>query len=143
MSKFAIDGVLISDGTFSIGKKALLSVSNVTTPAVFEFPNRSGTVALELPITIVTSNITAVAYNPYFVNTTSAAITVTLPAAAVQGEYISFSDYANTFSTNNLTIARNGHKIEGLADNLIVNITGFSFTLMYIDSTVGWKRISS
>jgi hypothetical protein len=44
----------------------------------------------------------------YFVDTTSTAITATLPASPVIGDFVSFIDYAGTFDTNNLTIARNG-----------------------------------
>jgi hypothetical protein len=55
----------------------------------------------------------AVAGNGYFVNTTSAAFTITLPTSASIGDFISFIDYAGTFDTNNLTIGRNGHNIQG------------------------------
>ena len=39
-----------------------------------------------------------------FVNTTSAAFTVTLPASPSAGDVIGLKDYADTFDTNNLTI---------------------------------------
>ena len=38
------------------------------------------------------------------------------------GDYIQFKDYAGTFVTNNLTIQRNGHKIQGdTADSSITS----------------------
>jgi hypothetical protein len=62
---------------------------------------------------VKTSGFTAVAKEGYFCNTTSSAFTATLPASATIGDFISFVDYAGTFDTNNLTIGRNGHNIQG------------------------------
>jgi len=80
----------------------------------------------------------AVAGNGYFVNTTSAAFTITLPTSAAIGDFISFVDYAGTFDTNNLTIGRNSHNIQGAAADLTVATERAGFTLVYVDSTQGW-----
>jgi hypothetical protein len=80
----------------------------------------------------------AVAGNGYFVNTTSAAFTVTLPTSAAIGDFISFVDYAGTFDTNNLTIGRNSHNIQGAAADLTVATERAGFTLVYVDATQGW-----
>ena len=53
---------------------------------------------------VQTTGFTAVAGNGYFVDTTSGAITVTLPASATLGDQIAIKDYAGTFASNNLTI---------------------------------------
>ena len=87
---------------------------------------------------VKTSGFTAVAKQGYFCDTTSAAFTATLPASATQGDFIQFIDYAGTFDTNNLTIARNGHKIQGSATDLTVSIERAGLTLVYADSTQGW-----
>jgi hypothetical protein len=87
---------------------------------------------------VQTSGFTAVAKQGYFCNTTSSAFTVTLPASATLGDFISFIDYAGTFDTNNLTVARNGHKIQGDASDLTVATERAGFTLVYVDATQGW-----
>jgi len=87
---------------------------------------------------VVTSSLTVVAKNGYFVNTSSAAITATLPASPALGDFISFIDYAGTFDTNNLTVARNGNKIQGDASDLTVATERAGFTLVYVDATQGW-----
>ena len=74
----------------------------------------------------------------YFVNTSSNAITCTLPASPTQGDFISFIDYSGTFQTNNFTVARNGNKIQGDATDLVVATQRAGFTLVYADSTQGW-----
>jgi hypothetical protein len=87
---------------------------------------------------VKTSGFTAVAKEGYFCNTTSAAFTATLPVSATIGDFISFVDYAGTFDTNNLTVARNGHNIQGDASDLTVATERAGFTLVYVDATQGW-----
>jgi len=87
---------------------------------------------------VKTSGFTAVAKQGYFCDTTSAAFTATLPASATIGDFIQFIDYAGTFDTNNLTIGRNGHKIQGVAEDLTVSVERAGLTLVYVDSTQGW-----
>ena len=74
----------------------------------------------------------------YFVNTTSVAITCTLPASPTIGDFISFIDYNGTFQTNNFTVSRNGNPIQGSATDLTVATQRAGFTLVYVDSTQGW-----
>jgi hypothetical protein len=100
------------------------------------FATISGGAAWQAVITADPAN--AVAGEGYFCNTTSAAFTVTLPTAATIGDFISFIDYAGTFDTNNLTIARNGHNIQGAAADLTVATERAGFTLVYVDATQGW-----
>jgi hypothetical protein len=88
---------------------------------------------------VVSSSITVVANNGYFVDTTVSAISLTLPAAAVIGNTIRFNDLAGNFAVNNLTILRNGHKIQGVADDLLIADTQASFGLVYSNTTYGWK----
>src|SRR6056300_468675 len=81
---------------------------------------------------------TAVAGNGYFIDTTSAAHTLTLPASAAIGDFIAIKDYAGTFGTNNLTIARNGHNIQGVTNDSLITTNRASLVLVYVDSTKGW-----
>jgi len=80
----------------------------------------------------------AVAGKGYPCNTTGAAFTVTLPTSATLGDEIAFVDYAGTFDTNNLTVGRNSHKIQGSAADLTVATERAAFTLVYVDATQGW-----
>src|SRR6056300_1438516 len=54
-----------------------------------------------------TASFTAVASEGYFVNTTSGAITVTLPASPTIGDEVTIIDASATADTNNITIGRN------------------------------------
>ena len=87
---------------------------------------------------VVTSNTTMVSGRGYFVNTTSGAITMTLPSSANRGDEVHVIDYAATADTNNITIGRNSHKIQGASSDLTVATERAAFTLVYVDSTQGW-----
>ena len=87
---------------------------------------------------VQTAGFTAAVGEGYFVNTTSGAITATLPASPSIGDTISFIDYAGTFDSNNLTVARNGKNIQGSATDLTVSVERAGFTLVFTDDTQGW-----
>jgi hypothetical protein len=87
---------------------------------------------------VKTAAFNAVAGEGYFVNTTSGAITVTLPASPSAGDTIAIKDYAGTFATNALTIARNGKNIQGVANNSQLSTVRASVVLVFIDDTKGW-----
>ena len=87
---------------------------------------------------VITSNTTMVASRGYFVNTTSGAISMTLPSSASAGDTIAIKDYAGTFATNNLTILRNSHNIQGVANNSLIKTNRASVILIYVDATKGW-----
>ena len=98
----------------------------------------SGIQNIDWNTTKKTSAFTAVNQTGYFVDTTSAAITVTFPASPTAGNVIGLKDYANTFDTNNLTINPNGNKIQGVTENFIVSDEGAALNFIYVDSTRGW-----
>ena len=87
---------------------------------------------------VKTTAFTAVAGEGYFINTTSGAITMTLPATPTLGDEVSVIDYAGTFDTNNLTVGRNSENIQGSAADLTVATERAGFTLVYTDGTQGW-----
>ena len=87
---------------------------------------------------VKTSNYTASAGEGVFMNTTSGALTLTLPASPSIGDEVSFVDYAGTFDSNNLTIARNSSKIAGATADLTVSTERAANTLVFTDSTQGW-----
>ena len=87
---------------------------------------------------VITGATTMVAGRGYFVNTTSSAFTMTLPSSASIGDTIAIVDYAGTADTNNITIGRNSHKIQGDSADLTVSTERAAFRLVYVDSTQGW-----
>jgi len=83
-------------------------------------------------------NFTAVKGKGYFVDTTNTAITATLPSSGTLGDEVAFIDPTGYFGNNALTINRNNHKIQGVANNLVVSTERAGFTLVYYNATQGW-----
>ena len=85
-----------------------------------------------------TTAYTAVNGDQIFVDTSSTAVTITLPASPAVGNEVHFIDSKLSFNSNNLIINRNSEPINGAASNLTVSENGESFTLVYANSTKGW-----
>ena len=110
----------------------------------------SGTIAatpggLDWSADVVTaSTVTVEAGRGYFINTTSNACTVTLPASPEVGDQIVLADYARTWSTNAVTLDSNGNNFQGNPDTYTVDYStvGQSLNIVYADSTKGWLPVS-
>ena len=89
-----------------------------------------------------TSDFTAVNTEGYFVDTSGGAVTATLPSSPSAGSVVAFKDYTATFATNNLTIARNGSNIQGVANNSNISTNRASLVLVYVDATEGWVYVN-
>ena len=87
--------------------------------------------------------LTVAANDRYFVDTTAAAQTVTLPASPQTGDQVSIVDLAGTFDTNNLTIGRNSLKIMGLTEDLVISTENAGIQLVYTGVGNGWKLTSN
>jgi len=138
----------IAPGTITSAKlagsiaNAKLSNSSITVNGQSIALGASGTVPPVQWQSVVVSDgstvTTMVAGRGYFVNNSSAAGIVKLPASAAAGDLVSIKDYAGNFGTNNLTIQRNSHKIQGQTSDSTLSTNRASVSLVYIDATKGW-----
>ena len=142
-----IDYVTVLGSTLNIGTPSndtvgLDQLSATGTPSATTFlrgDNAWATPAADLAWqSVQTTNFTAVAARAYPVNTTSASITVTLPATPAAGDQIQIVDYAGTADTNAIVINPNGNKLESGTSNLQLSGEREGVILTYIDSTQGW-----
>jgi hypothetical protein len=72
------------------------------------------------------------------VDTSSAVVSVTLPASPSPGDRVMFMDAKRTFTTNKLSILRNGQSIAGITADLDVTVTGSWVELVFITG-YGWS----
>jgi hypothetical protein len=87
------------------------------------------------------TGLTAVAGRGYFIDTTSGAITVTLPASPKAGDIVQLKDYARNWSTNAVTMA--SALFDGVASQTpSFSTNGQTITLVYMDGTKGWSLIN-
>jgi hypothetical protein len=106
------------------------------------FTDVSGGISWQSSI-VTGSTLSAVAGNGYWIDTTSNACTVTLPASASVGDQIIFVDYARTWGTNKIILNTNGlnyqgNQTDGSSNYPEYNTDGQSVTIIYSGATQGW-----
>lgn len=84
-----------------------------------------------------TSSFTAVSGEGYFIDTTSSAVTVTLPSSPSVGDSIILVDSSGTSGTNGITLA-SPNKIQGTDDDQLLKSAKISAELVYSGSSKGW-----
>lgn len=103
----------------------------------------SGTISatnsyLDWSSSIQTASFTAVSGKGYFVNTSSAELTVTLPASPAQGDRVGIIDVTGSADSNKITIARNSNNINSGTSDLYMIKDRQAVALIYSGSTNGW-----
>ena len=131
--------VVVCGSTVTIGRcGGTVALASGATQSGF---GRSGSVNWQTG-SIKTTTFTAANGEGYFVDTSSGAVTMNLPAGTA-GAIVSVADYKDSFGTNNLTISPNGSdKIGGTAANAILANDGKGITIVYVDSTQGWVDVA-
>lgn len=89
----------------------------------------------------LTTSSAVVAGERIFANATTASFTLTLPGSPQDGDTIQVIDVAGIFALNPVTLARNGNRIQNLAEDLILNLNNAAVTLIYSGATFGWVFI--
>ena len=88
----------------------------------------------------VTTNITLALNSIYYVNTTAAIVTLTLPQLPSAGDFVDIIDAAGTFDIFNCVIipSGDGSTVAGFADNLTLNLSRLSVRLQYSVGRTSW-----
>jgi hypothetical protein len=141
MSKIEVDAIEPQSGTsLTLGA----SGDTLTIPSGATLVN-NGTASgfgdnLEWQSSIVTAaTITVTANKGYWIDTTSNACTITLPAAAAVGDRLIFTDYARNWATNAVTINQNSLNFQGnTSPNPVYDTNGQSVDIVYSGATKGW-----
>lgn len=92
---------------------------------------------------IQSSNFDAVSNKGYYVNTSSAAVTVTLPSTPSDGDVISLVDVTGSANSNIILINPNGKKINGNDYDFEIASIRSGVQLTYSGSTYGWIATES
>ena len=123
---------IVGFGTFNV---AAINASNINSGTI---PSARFGGAIVSSWETKTSAFNVEAGRGYFVDTSSSAVTATLPASPTAGDTVRFIDLSATFDTANLTVARNGKKIQGDASDLTVATERAGLALVFSGDTQGW-----
>lgn len=111
------------------------STTQLATTAFVQQATAPAPVVVTANTTVVLTGLCAV----YACNTQAGSFTLTLPASPAAGTTVKVRDYKSTFAVNNLTVARNGKNILGLAEDYILDVSNHGREFVYIDATMGWS----
>lgn len=136
-----------TNGQLLIGNSTgnTLTKSTLTAGTGISITNGSGSITIESTVSsstpalnVVTGTTQSASANNHYVLTNAAATTVTLPASPSAGDII-WVTVGNGLTTN--VIARNGNKIQSIAEDCTLNATYAAVQLRYINATIGWTFI--
>ena len=129
--------ITLGAGNTTVTYGGNMTVSGTMTATSFS-GNGSGLTGVGTTWESKSSAFTAEAAKAYFCDTSSSAFTATLPSSASAGDEVRFLDVSGTFDTNNLTVGRNSHNIQGAGSDLVVSTERAGFALVYYNGTQGW-----
>lgn len=87
----------------------------------------------------ISSNTTAVANTAYEIDTSSGAVTLTLPASPADKDWVSAADVTGSSDVNAITIARNGKTIAGFAEDMTITTAHLGCKLRYNSAAGDWR----
>jgi hypothetical protein len=124
------NNVILGNGTSAVQFVAPGTTGNVLTSTGTTWGS-SALPAGGLTYIFTTTPVTATDKQGVLTSTAGGSFTVTLPATPSVGAQVVVADAGASWGTNNLTVARNGSTIGGLAENLICDINGASVQFVY------------
>jgi hypothetical protein len=143
-----VDTVQDQDGNNIINENANTitigaSGDTITIPSGATLANNgtaTGFASIAWQSSIVTAaTITVESGKGYWLDTSSNAITVTLPGSAAVGDRLIFTDYARNWGTNAVTINQNSLNFQGNSSpNPVYDTNGESIDIVYSGATKGW-----
>lgn len=88
----------------------------------------------------ISGNYNASVNDRVLVDSTGGALGITLPSngSLILNDTIQIIDVGGGADSNNITVSRNGSKIQGLNEDLVIDIKGSVITLIYTGSNYGW-----
>jgi|TARA_E500000318_G_scaffold101916_1_gene105806 hypothetical protein len=129
--------ITLGSGSTTVNYGGNITVSGTMTATSFS-GDGSGLTGVGTTWESKSSAFTAEVAKAYFCDTSSSAFTATLPSSASAGDEVRFLDVSGTFDTNNLTVGRNNHNIQGAGSDLVVSTERAGFALVYYNATQGW-----
>jgi hypothetical protein len=88
----------------------------------------------------VSTTYNALVNDRILANSSGGAFNITLPATVtlLEGDTIQVIDASGTSGTNNINVLRNGSLVNGIAQDLTIDLANTVLTLVYSGATYGW-----
>jgi hypothetical protein len=90
---------------------------------------------------VKTANYTLASGDNIFADSTAGSFTLTLPSSPATNTRVRIHDVAGKWNTFPVVIARNGQVIQGVAENLNLNVQYATVELFYAGASYGWRVV--
>ena len=137
-----LNGILLDDADFTATDGSTITLASAADSA--DYINVASYHMLQSSVWNTTStNINASAGDKLFVDVSSGIVTVTLPSAPSMGDEVRIIDGEGNAATNNITVARNGSKIQASDSDFIIDFDRAGVGFVYYNATNGWVLIEN
>lgn len=137
-----LNGILLDDADYTATDGSTITLASAADSA--DYLNIASYHMLQSSVWNTTStNINASAGDKLFVDVSSGIVTVTLPSAPSMGDEVRIIDGEGNAATNNITVARNGSKIQAGDSDFIIDFDRAGVGFVYYNANNGWVLIEN
>ena len=137
-----LNGILLDDADYTATDGSTITLASAADSA--DYLNIASYHMLQSSVWNTTStNINASAGDKLFVDVSSGIVTVTLPNAPSMGDEVRIIDGEGNAATNNITVARNGSKIQAGDSDFIIDFDRAGVGFVYYNANNGWVLIEN
>ena len=137
-----LNGILLDDADFTATDGSTITLASAADSA--DYLNIASYHMLQSSVWNTTStNINASAGDKLFVDVSSGTVQVTLPVGPSMGDEVRIIDGEGNAATNNITVARNGSKIQASDSDFIIDFDRAGVGFVYYNATNGWVLIEN
>ena len=137
-----LNGILLDDADFTATDGSTITLASAADSA--DYINVASYHMLQSSVWNTTStNINASAGDKLFVDVSSGTVQVTLPVGPSMGDEVRIIDGEGNAATNNITVSRNGSKIQASDSDFIIDFDRAGVGFVYYNATNGWVLIEN
>ena len=137
-----LNGILLDDADFTATDGSTITLASAADSA--DYLNIASYHMLQSSVWNTTStNINASGGDKLFVDVSSGIVTVTLPSAPSMGDEVRIIDGEGNAATNNITVARNGNKIQAGDSDFVIDFDRAGVGFVYYNANNGWVLIEN
>ncbi len=137
-----LNGILLDDADYTATNGSSIVLASAADSA--DYINVASYHMLQSSVWNASStNVNASAGDKLFIDVSSGTVQVTLPAGPSMGDEIRIIDGEGNAATNNITVARNGSKIQAGDSDFIIDFDRAGLGFVYYNATNGWVLIEN
>jgi hypothetical protein len=137
-----LNGILLDDADYTATNGSSIVLASAADSA--DYINVASYHMLQSSVWNASStNVNASAGDKLFIDVSTGTVQVTLPAGPSMGDEIRIIDGEGNAGTNNITVARNGSKIQAGDSDFIIDFDRAGIGFVYYNATNGWVLIEN